>query len=209
MNRSTVHLNNIVVVQLRNSIIFQLVEEWSACNDVSSKKNGPMALLCVNAHHTFDSILEMLPGKLTAPNDTMLTDTSTDVKTFLINEDKLLSVKYRRDLRATPVSETVWTYGYAASIRIVMSVFVPELQVFEVPVFFFGGPCVSGAFCSARAVLMSKGSLDRSLGRGTTHAYWCIAKFLHANVGIMLVNMPRLLHRETVQLIYIISFPCA
>jgi hypothetical protein len=66
-----------------------------------------MALLCVNAHHTFDSILEMLPGKLTAPNDTMLTDTSTDVKTFLINEDKLLSVKYRRDLRATPVSETV------------------------------------------------------------------------------------------------------
>jgi hypothetical protein len=114
----------------------------------------------------------MVPGKLTAPNDTvMLTDTSTDVKTFLINEDKLLLIKYRLDLRATPVSATVSTYDYAASIRTALSVFIPELQVFEVPVFFFGRPCVSGAFCSARGAVMSKGSLGRSLGRGTTHAY--------------------------------------
>jgi hypothetical protein len=87
----------------------------------------------------------MFRGKLTALSGTVeLTDTSRGVKTFLVNADKLLSANHRRDLRATSVSETVWTYDYAASTTIIMSVFVAELQVFEIPAFFWVDPVFRG-----------------------------------------------------------------
>jgi hypothetical protein len=44
---------------------------------------------------------------------------------------------YSWDVHATCVSETDSVYDYTASISITISVFIPELQVFEIPPFFW------------------------------------------------------------------------
>jgi hypothetical protein len=48
----------------------------------------------------------------------------------------VLYVNYSCDARATCVTETVWVYDCNASTNIVTSIFVSELQVFEIPAFF-------------------------------------------------------------------------
>jgi hypothetical protein len=57
MNRCTVQLKNkitvVVVVELQQSIIFQHIWEWIACNVSSSKRNRPMTLSHVSVQDTF------------------------------------------------------------------------------------------------------------------------------------------------------------
>jgi hypothetical protein len=52
----------------------------------------------------------------------------------------MLSVNYSSDARATGVSQTVCIHDYTARTNVVTSIFIPELQVFEIQAFFLVDP---------------------------------------------------------------------